>query len=91
MSEPDVVPPALLGCIDRSLGNFEDCVEEIYNTNINNNIEPGSQYYSSAHRQIAGLMAINAMGEDWGYALGNWIECKNPTFNKGDCQRRGTD
>ncbi|MBU3915617.1 beta-lactamase family protein [bacterium] len=176
MTEPDAVPPALLGCIDRSLGNFKGCVEEIYNTNINNNIEPGSQYYySGSHLQIAGLMAINAgdysnwtavfndfkirtglfshstydlpslsnprlaggmhwtgddyhaflralysgqilsagmraelwddqrgaatvenspivnaMGEDWGYAFGNWIECRNPTFDCGTSLQRNS-
>ena len=63
MTEPDPVSPALLGCLDRQIQIFEDCVQQIYNTNKDNNIEPGGQfYYSSTHLQIAGLMAINAGG-----------------------------
>ena len=176
MTEPPAVPPAVLGCLDQPLQNFEDCVQEIYDTNINNNIEPGSQfYYSSTHLQIAGLMAIKAGGysswaalfndfksrtglfsnstydlpsavnprlaggmhwtgedylaflrvlylgqilstnmraelwanqiatatalkspakdelkEDWGYGLGNWVECKSPAFNCGSSLQRNS-
>ena len=176
MAEPDPVAPALLGCIDRPLQNFEACVQQIYDANRNNNIEPGSQYYySSAHMQIAGLMAIKAgefadwtavfddfktrtglfshstydlpssanprlaggmhwtaedylaflralysgrllsagmraalwadqrgaasvekspaldeLVEDWGYGLGNWIECRSQTFNCGSSLSRNS-
>jgi CubicO group peptidase (beta-lactamase class C family) len=60
-------PTATGGCLNRQGANFESCVQEIYNTNINNDIAPGSQfYYSSTHLQIAGLMAIKAGGfADW--------------------------
>jgi CubicO group peptidase (beta-lactamase class C family) len=156
-------------CLNWGPSNFTACVQNIYNSNINNGITPGSQfYYSSTHLQIAGLMAMNAggyaswtelfndfktrtglfnhsaydlpsstnprlaggmhwtgedylgflealysgrilsatmttelwknqrgvatvvnspvmtaMGEDWGYGLGNWIECRSSAFNCG--------
>jgi CubicO group peptidase (beta-lactamase class C family) len=163
-------------CINAAIANFNTCVQNIYNTNINNNIVPGSEfYYSGTHLQIAGLMAINAggyadwtamfddfktrtglfshstydlpsssnprlaggmhwiaedylaflqalysgrilsanmsaelwanqrgaatvvnspiltaMGEDWGYGLGNWVECKTPSFNCGSSLQRNS-
>ena len=169
-------PSALFSCMDRPLVNFESCVQEIYNLNKDNNIEPGSQYfYSSTHLQIAGLMAIkagsftdwtevfddfkmrtelfshstytlpspsnprlaggmiwtaedylaflralyfgkilsanmtaelwsnqrgtatvekspvlDALAEDWGYGLGNWVECKSPAFDCGSTLQRNS-
>lgn len=59
-------PPTVLlsfNCTDLPNNDFESCVQEIYNANVNNNIEPGTQYYyNSNHLQIAGLMAIKARG-----------------------------
>ncbi len=163
-------------CLNVGIANFNTCVQNIYNTNINNNIAPGSEfYYSSTHLQIAGLMAINARGystwtevfdefksstglfshstydlpsannprlaggmhwtgedylaflqalysgqilsanmrtelwsnqrgaaavvnspvlaameEDWGYGLGNWVECESTTFNCGTSLQRNS-
>jgi len=33
---------------------------------------------------------LTVMGEDWGYGLGNWIECKIPTFNCGTSLQRNS-
>lgn len=59
--EPPAVPPLLLGCMDRGASDFEDCVQQIYDENIDNAIPPGSQFfYSGSHMQVAGLMAVKA-------------------------------
>ena len=33
---------------------------------------------------------LSVMGEDWGYALGNWVECKSATFNCGSSLQRNS-
>lgn len=48
-------------CIDLGVADFVNCVQSIYTKNSGNAAAPGSQfYYSSAHLQVAGLMAMNA-------------------------------
>jgi len=49
-------------CIHLAFSNFENCVETIAEKNSSSKI-PGTEfYYSSAHLQVAGLMAIKASG-----------------------------
>ncbi|MBN2004235.1 MAG: serine hydrolase [Anaerolineae bacterium] len=60
MTEP---PLEMTPCLRNN--TFEGCVQRIYELNVGNNIQPGSEfYYSSTHLQIAGLMAIEAGGYD---------------------------
>ena len=33
---------------------------------------------------------FGAMGEDWGYGLGNWIECSGPAFDCGTSLQRNS-
>ncbi|MGH1471802.1 MAG: serine hydrolase domain-containing protein [Cellvibrionaceae bacterium] len=55
-------------CIHLANSNIEDCVDNIRDQNTNSPI-PGSEFfYSSAHMQVAGLMAIRASG------LSSWDE-----------------
>ncbi|MFZ6819607.1 serine hydrolase [Undibacterium sp. Ji22W] len=50
-------------CINAGFMNFESCVSTIANSNANNQIVPGTEfYYASTHLQVAGLMAIKARG-----------------------------
>ena len=50
-------------CLNAGFMNFESCVMSIANTNANNQIQPGAEfYYASTHLQVAGLMAIRARG-----------------------------
>ena len=50
-------------CVDVGIANFETCVTNIGNFNAGNGITPGQQFfYSNAHLQVAGLMAIKARG-----------------------------
>ncbi|MFL0809363.1 MAG: beta-lactamase family protein [Agarilytica sp.] len=50
-------------CINFPGFDFEDCVGNIANSNSGNGIVPGEAfYYSGTHMQVAGLMAINALG-----------------------------
>jgi len=50
-------------CLDIGAANFETCVTNIATANAGNGITPGQEfYYSNAHLQVAGLMAIKARG-----------------------------
>jgi CubicO group peptidase (beta-lactamase class C family) len=52
-------------CLKLGIGtsNFEQCVRNVYDGNIGTAAAPGTQfYYSSAHLQIAGQMALIASG-----------------------------
>lgn len=50
-------------CVDIGGMNFESCVINIANSNADNGRTPGQQFfYSNAHLQVAGLMAIKARG-----------------------------
>ena len=50
-------------CMDSASTNFESCVTSIANLNAGNGIIPGQQFfYSDAHHQVAGLMAVKARG-----------------------------
>ncbi|OGW49727.1 MAG: hypothetical protein A2V62_12045 [Nitrospirae bacterium RBG_19FT_COMBO_58_9] len=50
-------------CLNLGGANFENCVNNIANTQAGNGVTPGQQfYYSSNHLQVAGLMAIKARG-----------------------------
>jgi len=50
-------------CLDVGVSNFETCVTNIATANAGNGITPGQQfYYSNAHLQVAGLMAVKARG-----------------------------
>jgi CubicO group peptidase (beta-lactamase class C family) len=55
------------GCLNLGPFNFETCVNNVATRNAGNGIVPGeSFYYSSAHLQVAGLMAYKAFGgADW--------------------------
>jgi len=56
-------------CINLQLANFENCVENILETNQVNPVPAGSEfYYGSSHMQLAGLMTIKALG------LASWQE-----------------
>lgn len=51
-------------CINLPTSNYEDCVISIANLNSSKGIIPGTEfYYSGNHLQVAGLMAINALGK----------------------------
>jgi len=39
---------------------------------------------------VANSPILIAMVEDWGYGLGNWVECKSPTFNCGSSLQRNS-
>ena len=58
-----VEPP----CLDMPGANFEDCVNDIAAHNLGNGSVPGEEfYYSPNHLQVAGMMAIKALGyESW--------------------------
>lgn len=50
-------------CLNSGISNFETCVTNIANTNAGNGATPGQEFfYSGAHLQVAGLMAIKARG-----------------------------
>ncbi len=52
-------------CINLPTAQFEDCVISVANLNANNGIVPGTEfYYSGTHLQVAGLMAIKALGKN---------------------------
>jgi hypothetical protein len=54
-------------CLNVGISNFETCVIKIANTNAGNGILPGQEfYYPGTHLQVAGLMAIKALG------VSNW-------------------
>ena len=58
-------------CIHSANFNYETCIENIADEN-NNSKTPGEEfYYSAAHLQVAGLMAIKASG------LSSWQEVFN--------------
>lgn len=50
-------------CLSVGIANFETCVTNIGNANANKTAPPGNQfYYSGNHMQVAGLMAVKALG-----------------------------
>lgn len=50
-------------CVNFPGASFEACVEAIFDRNVATAAPPGSEYaYSSAHMQVAGLMAVRAAG-----------------------------
>lgn len=54
-------------CLNFGLSNFETCVINIADTNAGNGVLPGEEfYYAGTHLQVAGLMAIKALG------VSNW-------------------
>jgi CubicO group peptidase (beta-lactamase class C family) len=54
-------------CLNIGGSNFTNCVIRIAKENLGNSIVPGQEfYYSGTHLQVAGLMAINALG------VSNW-------------------
>ncbi len=55
-------------CINMPNSNIKTCVAEIANLNSNSKMPGEEFYYSSAHLQVAGLMAIKASG------LSSWKE-----------------
>lgn len=55
-------------CINLPGFNYETCVANIVNNNSDSKIPGEEFYYSSAHLQVAGLMAVNASG------LSSWAE-----------------
>lgn len=40
--------------------------------------------------EVISSPTVSDLGEDWGYALGNWVECKSPTFNCGSTLQRNS-
>jgi CubicO group peptidase (beta-lactamase class C family) len=54
-------------CMSIGIADFETCVDTIATNNASNGITPGQEfYYGGAHMQVAGLMAIKALGvTDW--------------------------
>ncbi len=52
-------------CISLPNSDYEDCVETILDRNLELSQTPGSEFhYGSSHMQVAGLMAIEALGVD---------------------------
>ncbi len=52
-------------CTNLANSDFEGCVETILDSNLDQPQSPGTEfYYGSSHMQVAGLMAIEALGVD---------------------------
>ena len=50
-------------CLNDGNTTIDSCVIEIANTNANNGITPGTQFfYAATHQHVAGLMAVRARG-----------------------------
>jgi len=57
-------------CLNLGIANFENCVNNISNSNTGNGKIPGQEfYYSSTHMQVAGMMAVKARGD-----IASWQE-----------------
>ena len=54
-------------CVNQGSAVFSECVVAIANLNLGNGEVPGDEFnYSGTHMQVAGLMAIRALGKkDW--------------------------
>lgn len=54
-------------CVNQGSAVFSECVVAIANLNLGNDEVPGDEFnYSGTHMQVAGLMAIRALGKkDW--------------------------
>jgi CubicO group peptidase (beta-lactamase class C family) len=61
-------------CFNLPNADFADCVERAYDANVDIALPPGSAFdYSSTHLQIAGLMAVRAVGaQSFGEVFANW-------------------
>lgn len=66
--------PLCLVLADGGRVDIAGCVQNIYNKNVDNNIEPDTQfYYGSSHLQVAGLMAMMATGfSTWAEVFNNF-------------------
>ncbi len=55
-------------CSNLGAADFETCIESNYEANLVEPVEPGTAfYYGSTHMQVAGLMAMRAVGAStWG-------------------------
>jgi CubicO group peptidase (beta-lactamase class C family) len=52
-----------LSCLDTAGSNFEDCVISVAEDNADRGKVPGQEFfYASSHLQVAGLMAVKALG-----------------------------
>lgn len=49
-------------CINIGIATFANCVQEVLNSNPTIPVPGQEFYYSSAHMQVAGLMAVEALG-----------------------------
>lgn len=49
-------------CLYRPLVSFDGCVDDIVTQNISSKLPGSEYYYSAAHLQVAGLMAVKASG-----------------------------
>lgn len=70
-------------CINLSFADFENCLEKTVAENQNSKVAGEEFYYSSAHLQVAGLMAIKAAGVSSWQELFNQFQSKTNLFPNG--------
>ncbi len=69
-------------CIYNKSVSFKDCVKKIYNWNKFTGVVAGTyQSYSNTSQQVAGLMAMNALGESRWADVFNRFKAETGTFN----------
>lgn len=71
-------------CVNNPLADFEECAQLIFEASVGKAPAPGTEfYYSSAHMQIAGLMAVRASGAASWAALFESFKARTGQFPTG--------
>jgi CubicO group peptidase (beta-lactamase class C family) len=88
---PSLTNPRLAGGMHWTAGDLLAFLRAVYSGQILS-ADMTAELWANQRRtaDVTESPAFTAMGEDWGYGLGNWVECRSPVFDCGASLKRNS-